>query len=255
MVRPETVWDLGANTGRFSRLASDRGIPTAAFDFDPACVELNYRAVKARQESRLLPLLIDLMNPSPASGWANRERASILERGQPEMVLALALIHHLAIAGNLPLENIAEFFRGLAPWLAIEFVGPDDSQVQKLMTQRGGVHHLYTPGMFRTMLSTLLFHSSRPTDRAREAHPVPDAPRGSRIIDRWVIHPFLLAIFPILGLFAQNSLQVPFGHLYAPIALGLAVTLTVWLVATGLLRDSRKAGVFTTLELVPFWLG
>ena len=148
LVRPETVWDLGANTGRFSRLASDRGIPTAAFDFDPACVELNYLSVKARQESRLLPLLIDLMNPSPAGGWANRERASILARGQPEMVLALALIHHLAIAGNLPLENIAEFFRGLAPWLVIEFVGPDDSQVQKLMAQRAGVHHLYTQARF-----------------------------------------------------------------------------------------------------------
>ena len=142
-VRPETVWDLGANTGRFSRLASDRGIPTASFDFDPACVELNYLTVKKRQESKLLPLLIDLLNPSPASGWASHERAPILERGQPEMVLALALIHHLAIAGNLPLENIADFFRRLAPRLAIEFVGPDDSQVQKLMPQRGGVHHLY----------------------------------------------------------------------------------------------------------------
>jgi hypothetical protein len=143
LVGPEIVWDLGANTGRFSRLASDRGIPTVAFDLDPACVEINYQSVKARQESKLLPLLIDLLNPSPACGWANRERAAILARGQPEMVLALALIHHLAIAGNLPLENIAEFFQGLAPWLAIEFVSPDDSQVQRLMAQRGGVHHLY----------------------------------------------------------------------------------------------------------------
>jgi len=143
LVRPETVWDLGANTGRFSQLASDRAIPTVAFDFDPVCVELNYLSVKTHQDCRLLPLLIDLMNPSPSSGWANRERASILERGQPEMVLALALVHHLAIAGNLPLENLAEFFRGLAPWLVIEFVGPGDSQVQTLMAQRGGVHHLY----------------------------------------------------------------------------------------------------------------
>ena len=119
-----------------------------AFDFDPACVELNYQSVKARKDSRLFPLLIDLLNPSPPCGWANRERVSILERGQPEMVLALALIHHLAITGNLPLENIAEFFRGLAPWLAVEFVGPDDSQVRKLMDQRAGVHHLYTQAHF-----------------------------------------------------------------------------------------------------------
>jgi hypothetical protein len=70
-----------------------------------------------------------------------------------------------------------------------------------------------------------------------------------------VIHPFLLAIFPILGLFAQNSLQVPLGHLWAPLVLGLAASLTVWLVAIGVLRDARRAGVFTTLGLVPFWLG
>ena len=97
-----------------------------AFDFDPACVEVNYREVKQRQETKLLPLLVDLLNPSPACGWVNRERTSIFQRGRPELVLALALIHHLAITGNLPLENIAEFFSGLAPWLAIEFVAPGD---------------------------------------------------------------------------------------------------------------------------------
>ena len=140
------LWDLGANTGRFSRLASNRGIQTVAFDLDPDCVEANYREVKARHETRLLPLLMDLLNPSPASGWVNRERAAILERARPGMVLALALIHHLAIAGNLPLENIAEFFSGLAPWLAIEFVAPSDSQVQKLLTQRTGCASSLSPG-------------------------------------------------------------------------------------------------------------
>lgn len=149
-VRPASVWDLGANTGNFSRLASDRGIPTVAFDFDPACVEVNYREVKQRHETRLLPLLVDLLNPSPACGWANRERMSIFQRGRPELVLALALIHHLAITGNLPLENIAEFFSGLAPWLAIEFVAPGDVQVQRLIAQHRGVHHPYDQTRFET---------------------------------------------------------------------------------------------------------
>jgi len=148
--RPASVWDLGANTGNFSRLSSDRGIPTVAFDFDPACVEVNYREVKKRQETKLLPLLVDLLNPSPACGWVNRERTSIFQRGRPEMVLALALIHHLAITGNLPLENIAEFFSDLAPWLVIEFVAPDDSQVQRLIAQRRGVHHPYDQTRFET---------------------------------------------------------------------------------------------------------
>ncbi len=150
VARPASVWDLGANTGNFSRLASDRGIPTVAFDFDPACVEVNYREVKKRQETKLLPLLVDLLNPSPACGWVNRERASIFQRGRPDMVLALALIHHLAITGNLPLENIAEFFSDLAPWLAIEFVPPDDAQVQRLIAQRRGVHHPYDQTRFET---------------------------------------------------------------------------------------------------------
>ena len=149
-VRPSSVWDLGANTGRFSRLASGRGIQTVAFDLDPDCVEASYREVKDRGETHLLPLLLDLRNPSPASGWVNRERASILERAHPDMVLALALVHHLAIAGNLPLENLAQFFAGLAPWLAIEFIAPGDPQVQTLMTQRRGVHHPYHQAHFES---------------------------------------------------------------------------------------------------------
>ena len=150
LVRPASVWDLGANTGNFSRLSSARGIPTVAFDFDPACVEVNYLEIKKRHETKLLPLLVDLLNPSPACGWANRERTSIFQRGRPEMVLALALIHHLAITGNLPLENIAEFFSDLAPWLVIEFVAPGDSQAQRLIAQRRGVHHPYDQTRFET---------------------------------------------------------------------------------------------------------
>lgn len=153
-VQPASVWDLGANTGRFSRLASSRGIPTVAFDLDPDCVEANYRQVKAHEETHLLPLLMDLFNPSPASGWVNQERVSILQRARPGMVLALALVHHLAIAGNLPLENLARFFARMAPWLAIEFVAPGDSQVQTLMTQRRGVHHPYHQAHFETCFST-----------------------------------------------------------------------------------------------------
>ena len=162
-VRPASVWDLGANTGRFSRLASSRGIPTVAFDLDPDCVEASYREVKDRGETRLLPLLLDLFNPSPASGWVNRERASILERGRPGMVLALALVHHLAIAGNLPLENLARFFAGLSPWLAIEFVAPGDAQVQTLMTQRRGVQHPYHQAHFESCFGHyFLIQESRP---------------------------------------------------------------------------------------------
>jgi hypothetical protein len=147
---PASVWDLGANTGQFSRLCSDRGISTVAFDFDPDCVEANYREVRKRGDARLLPLLNDILDPSPSSGWANRERTAILQRGRPDLVLALALVHHLAIAGNLPLENLAEFFHDLGPWLVIEFVEPDDPQARRLMARRGGVHHPYDRAYFES---------------------------------------------------------------------------------------------------------
>jgi hypothetical protein len=150
---PGRVWDFGANTGRFSRIASDRSISTIAFDVDVDCVEANYQEVKRKAERCLLPLQLDLFNPSPASGWANRERASIFDRGAPDLVLALALIHHLAFTGNLPLESIAGFFEGVAPWLVIEFVPPDDPQVARLSHAADGVHHRYDREHFESCFS------------------------------------------------------------------------------------------------------
>jgi hypothetical protein len=147
-VRPASVWDLGANTAHFSRIAAEAGASTVAFDVDPACVERAYLDAKERGETRLLPLVLDLFNPSPASGWMNRERSSILDRGAPDLVMALALIHHLAFVGNQPMENLAELFRGLAPWLLIEFVPEDDPQVRRLAGRRAGVHHEYSRGAF-----------------------------------------------------------------------------------------------------------
>jgi len=145
---PASVWDLGANTGEFSRLASDRGIPTIAFDIDPAAVEKNYRRVKERGEKHLLPLLIDLTNPSPAIGWNNAERMSLPERGPADLVLALALVHHLAISGNVPLGHIARFLHRLARRLAIEFVPKNDSQVGRLLVVRKDIFPDYTQEAF-----------------------------------------------------------------------------------------------------------
>ena len=135
-IRPTTAWDLGANTGRFSRVAAARGITTVAFDVDPGCVELNYREVVQRGDSRIFPLLLDLLNPSPGTGWQNHERASLLSRGPVDVVLALALVHHLAIANNIPLVGIAEFLNQLGQCLIIEFVPKDDPQVARLLASR-----------------------------------------------------------------------------------------------------------------------
>lgn len=149
-VAPQSVWDLGANTGEFSRLASERGIPTVAFDIDPATVELNYRAMRQKREKCLLPLVLDLTNPSPAMGWHHRERQSLLERGPADLVLALALIHHLAIANNVPLLQLADFFAQVGKWLVIEFVPKDDSQTQRLLASRQDIFSNYTQAGFET---------------------------------------------------------------------------------------------------------
>ena len=147
-VKPKLLWDLGANDGTFSRLASDQGIHTISFDIDPAAVEQNYRKAKEKKEQNIVPLILDLTNPSPAIGWHNRERESFVERAPADLVLALALIHHLAISNNVPLPQLADFFADAGKWLVIEFVPKSDSQVQKLLTSRKDIFPSYTRESF-----------------------------------------------------------------------------------------------------------
>jgi ribosomal protein L11 methylase PrmA len=142
--KPNTVWDLGANNGVFSRLASEKGISTISFDVDASAVEKNYLQLKRDSDPNLLPLLSDLTNPSPDLGWDNQERLSLPSRGEPDLVMALALLHHLAISNNLPLANLAQFFSRLSQWLIIEFVPKKDSQVKKLLISREDIFPDYT---------------------------------------------------------------------------------------------------------------
>ncbi|KJS12090.1 MAG: hypothetical protein VR67_11510 [Peptococcaceae bacterium BRH_c8a] len=148
VIDPESVWDIGANKGIFSRIASNRGIQTLSFDIDPAAVEKNYLISLKNKETNILPLLIDLTNPSPSIGWENTERLSLLERGPADTVFALAIIHHLAISNNLPLSKIANFFGKLCKNLIIEFVPKEDSQVQKLLATREDVFPNYEKNCF-----------------------------------------------------------------------------------------------------------
>jgi SAM-dependent methyltransferase len=143
-VQPALVYDLGANTGVFSRIAGETGAYVISSDIDPAAVEQNYRQLKSDKTDNILPLLLDLTNPSPAMGWANQERDSFAGRGPADLVLALALIHHLAISNNVPLTEVAEVLARLGSWLVIEFVPKTDSQVQKLLVSREDIFPQYT---------------------------------------------------------------------------------------------------------------
>ena len=144
VLRPSEVWDLGANTGLYSRLASERGVRTVAFDLDAACTERCYRDLRENDRGDLLPLVVDLSNPSPALGWAHQERASLAQRSSADVVLALALVHHLAITHNVPLERIAVFFAGLASGLIVEFVPKSDPNCQRLLAGRADVFDDYS---------------------------------------------------------------------------------------------------------------
>lgn len=150
---PSTAVDLGANTGLFSRIASQKGILTLSADSDNGAVELNYRQMTREGNSSLLPMLVDLTNPNPALGWANREREAFQERAQVDLVLALALIHHLAISNNVPLEEVAQFFAGLAEWLIVEFVPKSDPKVKILLAAREDIFNNYTQAGFEKAFS------------------------------------------------------------------------------------------------------
>jgi ribosomal protein L11 methylase PrmA len=152
-IQPKSVWDLGANVGAFSRIASEQGIPTIAFDIDPGAVERNYLDCKKAKEKNLLPLLSDLTNPSPNLGWHSKERMALLARGPADVVMALALIHHLAISNNVPLSLLAAFFADAGNHLIIEFVPKDDPQVELLLATREDIFSSYDEAAFEAVFS------------------------------------------------------------------------------------------------------
>jgi SAM-dependent methyltransferase len=151
----DVVWDIGANTGRFSRIAAELGRRVVAWDVDPAATERHYRLNRRDGTEGILPLVLDLANPSPALGWAGEERRSLEQRSNADVVLALALVHHLAIGRNVPLDRIAAYLARLAPGLVIEFVPKEDSMVRKLLATREDVFPAYTIDGFRDSFGSL----------------------------------------------------------------------------------------------------
>jgi SAM-dependent methyltransferase len=146
--RPALVLDLGANTGAFSRLATAAGAYVVSIDGDPEVVGASYARAAAARDLRLLPLVMDLANPSPGLGWDGRERMALSDRGPADAVLALALVHHLAIAGNVPLPMVAAWLARLGRRALVEFVPKDDPQSRRLLAVREDVFDRYDrPGL------------------------------------------------------------------------------------------------------------
>ncbi len=168
-IQPQRVWDLGANTGLYSRIACDEGAEVVAFDIDPAAVERHYLLNAKQGIGSVLPLVLDLTNPSPAIGWHNQERESLLQRGPADMILALALIHHLAISNNTPLASISKLFQQLGGSLLIEFVPKEDPQVARLLATRRDVFPGYRQETFEEIFSRdfTILHKEKVADSQR----------------------------------------------------------------------------------------
>lgn len=141
-IKPEKIIDLGANDGLFSRIAKESKLIIST-DIDHNAVEKNYQKTKENKENNILPLIIDITNPSPGIGWENKERKSLIERSDFDLTMALALIHHLRITNNTPFQKIVELLNKLSKWLIIEYVPKEDSNAQFLLQSREDIFKDY----------------------------------------------------------------------------------------------------------------
>lgn len=148
------IGDMGANKGEFSKIASQlENSYVVSYDIDHTAVDKHYQALRANNIKNILPLILDLTNPSPAIGFDNNERLTVGARSNWDCVMALAVIHHLAISNNLPFEQIADYFAKLAKFLIIEFVPKGDSQVEKLLLNRKDIFPCYTIEYFEEIFT------------------------------------------------------------------------------------------------------
>ena len=144
----KTVFDAGGNNGEFSELLRDRVDSIICADFDHYSINHFYNRIKEKKIANIHAVIIDLSNPSPAIGANNKERASFIERTKTDLVLALALIHHLAIGKNIPFDSVAELFYSTGRYLFIEFVPKEDEKVQLMLQQKRDVYSWYTEEAF-----------------------------------------------------------------------------------------------------------
>ncbi len=147
-----TAWDFGCNTGKFSRIAARHCRQVLSLDFDSLAIEYLYTNLKQEPINNITPLVFNLADPSPNLGWRNLERKPLGARGSPDIILSLALIHHLVIGANIPLNEVIEYFYTLGGDLVIEFVDREDSMVKKLLLNKQDIYHEYNRETFERLL-------------------------------------------------------------------------------------------------------
>ena len=136
------AWDLGCNDGRYAQALDAEAV--VAVDADERVIGELYTTLRAAGSERILPLVGDLADPSPDLGWRGLERRRLEERGAPDLVLCLALVHHLAIGRNVPLEELVAWLRSLGARVVIEFADREDPMVRRLLAaKRAETHETY----------------------------------------------------------------------------------------------------------------
>jgi SAM-dependent methyltransferase len=149
----DLVWDIGANNGRYSRIAAEGAKTVVAVDADQGPVELLYRDLRQEGNEQILTLTMNLADPSPGLGWRGLERKALPDRGKPDLVLALALVHHVAIGANVPVKEFVDWLASLGSALVIEFPTREDPMVKKLLApKREGLHPDYELAYFERTL-------------------------------------------------------------------------------------------------------
>jgi ribosomal protein L11 methylase PrmA len=143
---PTTVLDLGANDGRFSQPAVDSGARRAiAVDSDHLVMDRLYRRLRAEGEHRILPLVLDVADPSPGLGWRGRERPPFVDRVRPDLVLALAVVHDFALTNTVPFQHIVDGLADFGSPLVVEFPHRDDPMAARLLARkRAGLFDHYS---------------------------------------------------------------------------------------------------------------
>ncbi len=147
------VWDIGCNTGTFSRLCEDFSDWIVSIDGDPKAIERLYQHEKEREGSKLLPMIIDLSNISPNQGWRGAERKALDARGKPDLVLCLALIHHMVITANIPMSEFIDWLASLGGDVIIEFVSAEDDMSRMLLRNKVNQYDDYTEAEFERLAS------------------------------------------------------------------------------------------------------
>jgi SAM-dependent methyltransferase len=138
---PRLVWDIGANEGQHSRDAAETAEYVVAIDADAVVVDRLYAELAAARAEQILPLVVNVVDPSPGLGWRGSERQPLHERGRPDLTICLALLHHVSISGNVPVASFLDWLRDLGGAIVIEFPTPEDPMAARLLARKRAQDH------------------------------------------------------------------------------------------------------------------